>query len=192
TEAREAFLARAKLLKTKLRHRYIAEVQDFGLLEEQGYLAVQYVPGGTILQRFAAGGCYAPDEVKRVLSPIADALHYAHVNNILHGNLHPGNLVIGERNDILLTDFSLLLVPFDDKTSGLLYRAPEHLSGIINAASDQYSLAIMVYEWLCGRRPYKGTDRETLSHQQEHEEFPLLHILNSAISPAVERVLLLA
>src|SRR5437764_13765140 len=48
TEAREAFLARAKLLKTKLRHRYIADVQDFGIIGDQGYLAMQYVPRGTI------------------------------------------------------------------------------------------------------------------------------------------------
>ncbi len=191
-EARDTFLARAKLLKTKLRHRYIAEVQDSGILGDLGYLVVQYVPGGTILQRFSVGECHAPDEVKRVLSPIADALHYAHVNNILHGNLHPGNLLVGERNDVLLTDFSLLLEPFDDKAPALLYRAPEHLQGTLTAASDQYSLAVMVYEWLCGRRPYKGTDRKTLSHQQEHETFPLPHILNSAISPAVERVLLQA
>ncbi len=113
-EAREAFLAHTKKLK-KLKHRNIAEIQDAGFTsttngkEEYGYHVVQYVLEDTITQRFAAGQQNKPDEVKRVLSPVADALHYAHVMNIVHGNLHPGNLLIAENKDILLTDFSPVL-----------------------------------------------------------------------------------
>ncbi len=203
-EAKEAFLARAKKLK-KLKHRNIIEIQDFGFLPMQGqnlhepdcaYLVTQYASGGSIAQRIIPGQHIPADEVKRILSPIADALHYAHINNIVHGNLHPGNLLIGERNETLLGDFSLLLhdvLPsFDGETSALPYRAPEHLQGICTAASDQYALAVMVYQLLCGCRPYQATGREALLRQQQQEPLPMPRSLNQDISAAVESVLLQA
>src|SRR5258705_12684939 len=82
-DARETFLAHAKKLK-KLKHRNIAEIQDVGFIsstkgkEEYGYHVIQYVLEDTITQRFAAGQQNKPDEVKRVLSIVADALNYAH------------------------------------------------------------------------------------------------------------------
>ncbi len=203
-EAKEAFLARAKQLK-KLKHRNIIEVQDFGFMPMQGqnlheqdctYLVTQYASGGSIAQRIIRGQCIPADEVKRILSPIADALHYAHINNIVHGNLHPGNLLIGERNETLLGDFSLLLhdvLPsFDGETLALPYRAPEHLQGTCTPASDQYALAVIVYQLLCGRRPYQANEREALLPQQQQEQLPAPRSLNQDISPAVESVLLQA
>ena len=203
-EAKEAFLARAKQLK-KLKHRNIIEVQDFGFVPIHGqnlheqdctYLVTQYASGGSIAQRIIPGQRIPADEVKRILSPIADALHYAHINNIVHGNLHPGNLLIGERNETLLGDFSLLLhdiLPsFDGETLALPYRASEHLQGTCTPASDQYALAVMVYQLLCGRRPYLATEREALLRQQQQEQLPAPRSLNQDISPAVESVLLQA
>src|SRR5258708_35612658 len=98
-EANEASLTHAKRLK-KLKPRNIIEVHDFGLThhldqaEEQGYLVMQYVPGETLLQRTPPGSALPTDEVKRRLSPLADALKYAHVSNIFHGNLHSVNLLV--------------------------------------------------------------------------------------------------
>jgi Rad3-related DNA helicase/serine/threonine protein kinase len=194
-EAKEIFLARAKQLK-KLKHRFIIEVQDFGFLpnvdvqQDYAYLVTQYAAGGSMATRIIAGQRIAGDEVKRILSPIADALHYAHVNNIVHGNLHPGNLLVGERNETLLTDFSF--PSFDGGTAALSYKAPEQLQGTCTPASDQYALAVIAYEWLCGRRPYEANEKEALLRQQQQEPLPAPRSLNSDISPAVERVLLQA
>ena len=204
-EAKEAFLARAKQLK-KLKHRYIIDIQDYGFTQhtqdtqdtgkDYAYLVMQYVPAGTVRQNISPGQCLRSDEVKRMLSPLASALHYAHVSNILHGNLHPCNLLVDTNNDILLTDFSLPLQSAfpspDDATLAIPYMAPEQLQGTLMAASDQYSLAVMVYEWLCGRRPYEATGREKLLHQQERDPLPAPGSLNADISPAIERVLLQA
>src|SRR5438067_665891 len=194
--SKQAFLARAKQLN-KLKHRNIVDIQDFGLTQEDyGYLVMQYIPGETLRQHIPSGQHLLPAEVKRILSPLASALHYAHVSNILHGNLHPGNLLVDTNNDILLTDFSLPLQSAfpspDDAALAIPYMAPEQLQGTLMAASDQYSLAVMVYEWLCGRRPYEATGREKLLHQQEHDPLPAPGSLNADISPAIERVLLQA
>ena len=203
-EAREAFLTRAKSLK-KLKHRNIAEVVDYGLLageangeqqSPQGYLVMQYVTGKSIREHFPAGQCQKPDEVKRILSPIADALQYAHTMHIQHGALHPGNILLDESRQILLTGFSPippdLSQPQYQEPAAMLYMAPEQLQGNPTLTSDQYALAVMVYEWLCGHHPYSATERETLLQQQLHEPLPAPRGLNNDISPAVEQVLIKA
>src|SRR5215831_2506072 len=194
-EAKEDFLARARKLK-KLKHRNIIEVMDYGFAPDAdgeqncGYLVMQYAANGSIAKRFMIGQRIPADEVKRILSPVADALHYAHVNNVVHGNLHPGNLLVGERNETLLTGFSCMLqdvLPsFNGETAAIPYKAPEHLQGTATAASDQYALAVIVYEWLCGRRPYEAAE---LLRLQEREPLPAPRSLNPDISPAVEGVL---
>jgi Rad3-related DNA helicase/serine/threonine protein kinase len=194
-EAREAFLSRARQLK-KLTHRNIINTLDANFDGDYGYLVMEYAAGETLRQRIQPGERLAPDQVKFLLTPIADALSYAHASNALHGNLHPGNLLAGAHNDILLTEFALSLpgapVALDDAALAVPYMAPEHLRGQPCAASDQYSLAVIAYEWLCGQRPYAATEREELLRQQEGGPFPAPRSLNEAISPAVEQVIVRA
>lgn len=189
---KEAFLTRAKLLK-KLKHRNMSEIMDAGMAqigepaEDYGYLVVQYIQGSTIHTRFAPGQCYAPDEVRAVLFPLADTLQYAHKLLAIHGNLHPGNVLLAGK-DIFLTDFSLPAQIFP-LPEAQLYRAPEHLRATASAASDQYSLAVMAYEWLCGRRPYVASSPEELLFQQEHEPLPAPSSFNPQIKPRIEEIL---
>ena len=201
-EAKEAFLLRAKQLK-KLKHRQVIEIHDFGFVQDAdndegdlAYLVLQYLPGETLRQHVPPGRRIPADEVKRRLSPIASALHYAHVSGIVHGNLHPGNLLIDPNDNTLLTDFSFTLqgLPFSPahESNAIPYLAPEQLQGHPTAAGDQYALAVMVYEWLCGQRPYSAAEREQLLHQQTHDPLPTPRSLNSDISPAIEQVLLQA
>jgi len=201
-EAKEAFLLRAKQLK-KLKHRQVVEIHDFGFVQDAdndegdlAYLVLQYLPGETLRQHVPPGRRIPADEVKRRLSPIASALHYAHVSGIVHGNLHPGNLLIDPNDNTLLTDFSFTLqgLPFSpaQESNAIPYLAPEQLQGHPTAAGDQYALAVMVYEWLCGQRPYSAAEREQLLHQQTHDPLPTPRSLNSDISPAIEQVLLQA
>lgn len=197
---KETFVARAKLLK-KLKHRYITEILDYGMLQsgepadDYGYLVTQYIEGDNIRARFAAGQCASPDEVRRVLLSLADTLQYAHKMFAVHGNLHPGNVLQTEK-DFFLTDFSLLVpgqtLATESERLSLLYRAPEHLKGTVTQISDQYSLAVMTYEWLCGRRPYLATTIDELQFQQAHEPLPMPSTFNPDISALVEGTLLKA
>ncbi len=199
-EEKESFLARAKLLK-KLKHRFITEVLDAGMLQagepadDYGYLVTQYIEGSSIRERFPASQCAAPDEVRRVLLALADTLQYAHKMFAVHGNLHPGNVLQTDK-DFFLTDFSLLLTttpaPLQPANQAILYRAPEHLLGSPTMLSDQYSLAVMTYEWLCGQRPYQAMTLTELLAQQEHSPLTPPSSLNPAISPLVEETLLKA
>src|SRR5262249_16033749 len=118
------------------------------------------------------------------------------MSNTLHGNLQPGNLILGEHNDILLTNFSLTppgaLYELDDLAFAIPYMSPEQLRGQTSTSNDQYALAVMAYEWLCGRRPYAATERELLQQQQQQIPLPAPRSLNEAISPAAECVILQA
>jgi Rad3-related DNA helicase/serine/threonine protein kinase len=194
-EDKKAFLTRAKQLK-KLQNRTIVNILDANFDGEYGYLVMDTIPGIAMSQRIKAGEQLAADEAKRYLSPLADALHYAHLNNIVHGNLQPGNLFVDERNNVLLTEFSLTpvdaLFELDDQREAIPYMAPEQLEGRTNAATDQYSLAVIIYELLCGRRPYQETGREPLLQKQLQEEPPPVRSFNSGISASVEQVLLQA
>jgi Rad3-related DNA helicase/serine/threonine protein kinase len=200
TAARESFLTHAKQLK-KLKRSNITEIQNFGIMAEPGnqpdlaYLVIEYIEGSAMRKQFAAGKLFAPDEIKPILSTIADTLQYAHVSHILHGNLHPGNILPGE--ELRITDFSPmpqeLLQPFNHlATPALPYKAPEHLRGMPTPASDQYSLAVIIYELLCGHRPFTANEHDALLYQQEHKPIPSPRSLNSKISPTVETVLLKA
>ena len=193
-EEKEAFLTRAKSLK-KLKHRNIAETLAYGLLPNdkqpatRGYLVTQYISEKSLLERFPQNQLVMPDEVKRALSPIADALQYAHASHIYHHHLHPASILIDESKQFLLTGFSPL-PSYTNDPDALPYMAPEALQGNPGSASDQYSLGVMVYEWLCGQRPYSATDRETLLRQQQSKALPAPRSLNSVLSPAVEQVVL--
>jgi Rad3-related DNA helicase/serine/threonine protein kinase len=187
TAAKEAFLTRAKQLK-KLKNRNIINITDANFDGDYGYLVMEYVEGETLRQRIAPGTQIAPDVVRLYLSHVAGALHYAHVSNILHSNLHPGNLIYGPYASVIVTEFALLQPELDDETFAIPYMAPEQLRGQSSSASDQYALAVMAYEWLTGRRPYEATERDLLLEQQTKGSFPPLRELNPAISPSIENV----
>jgi Rad3-related DNA helicase/serine/threonine protein kinase len=194
-EEKEAFLARAKQLK-KLKNRNIVNIVDASFDGDLAYLVMEYYTGEPMPQHLGSGQRLAPDYVKRYLSPIAGALHYAHMSNTVHGNLQPSNLVVANHHEILLTNFSLTppnaSYELDDLDFAVPYMSPEQLQGQISTSSDQYALAAMTYEWLCGRRPYDATERELLQQQQRQAPLPAPHSLNEAISPAVESVILQA
>ncbi len=193
SEAQAAFIARATSLK-KLSHRAIVPIKDVGIHEEHGYLVMEHVQGEPLSVAYAMQP-NAPEIVRQIFASIADALQSAHVRNILHNNLHPAVILAGTRAEYLLTDFSLsspqLGLPLDDETSAIPYMAPEHLRGQPTTASDQYALAAMSYEWLCGRRPYQASTRDLLLEQQT-TPLPALRTFNATLSTDIEHVIIKA
>lgn len=194
-EAKEAFLTHAKQLK-KLAHRNILKVSDFGLDDAHGYLVTELVNGETLRQFAPVGKVRPASDVRVMLSHLAEGLQYAHTHHVIHGNLCPDTILAKSTHEFILSDFSLSLPAFDlvldDREFAIPYMAPEQLAGQPSEASDQYALAIIAYELLCGRRPYEATERELLLAQQQSHTLPAPHSLNPAISEAVERVLLQA
>ncbi len=128
----------------------------------------------------------------------ADALHYAHSQKLVHRDVKPENMLVGRRNEILLSDFGIALVTQSSRYQGTrdvvgtaAYMSPEQIQGKPRPASDQYSLAVVVYEWLTGERPFRGSFTE-IAVQHAVTPPPPLHEKIPTISPEVERVVLTA
>src|ERR1700680_1829415 len=98
---------------------------------------------------------------------IADALQYAHDEKLIHRDIKPENMLIGRRNEVLLSDFGIALIAqtsryqsTQDVIGTVAYMAPEQIQGKPRPASDLYSVGIVVYEWLTGDRPFHGSFTE--------------------------------
>ncbi len=162
----EGFLSEARTL-ARLRHPHIVRVLDFGVQEGIPFLVMEYAPGGTLRQLHPKGAQLALETVVSYVKQVASALQYAHEQRLIHRDLKPENLLLGPDQEVWLSDFGLAIVahstrsqPFQQTAGTLAYMAPEQLQGHPTPASDQYALGVMVYEWLCGERPFSGSFSE--------------------------------
>lgn len=152
----------------QLSHPHIVHILDFGLADGVPFLAMDYCPQGTLRERHASGDQLALPTVVSYAMQIADALQYIHEQNLVHRDIKPANMLIGQRAEILLSDFGIASpihnmpsVSQHGLTGTWAYMAPELIHVPARPASDQYALAIVVYEWLCGVRPFEITDKES-------------------------------
>jgi hypothetical protein len=128
---------------------------------------------------------------------VADALQYAHERKVIHRDVKPENMLVGQNGDILLSDFGIAVVAQSSRYSGqevggtAAYMAPEQLQGRASPASDQYALAVTAYAWLTGEQPFKGSFAEICSQHLLTPPTPLRQKVPS-LPAAVEQVVLIA
>jgi serine/threonine protein kinase len=141
-----------------LTHPNIVRVLEFGVQDEKFFLAMEYALGDTMRQNYPPGSRLSPAFVVSLIKQIANALQYAHNQNIIHGNLKPENILLGQDNEVLLSDFgisTILQTMNSQQVQPIAYIAPEQFDGKPQRASDQYALAVIAYEWLSGERPFQ-------------------------------------
>ncbi|HEY7417709.1 MAG TPA: serine/threonine-protein kinase, partial [Ktedonobacteraceae bacterium] len=194
----EQFRHEAYIL-ARFNHPNIIRMLDFGLEETEHlpFLVMYYAPHGTLRQRHPEGSCIPLNSVRQYVKSIASALQYAHDHHIIHRDVKPENMLIGEQDEILLSDFGLALLSQNtlnslqqqtqDMGGTTYYMAPEQLEGKVRPASDQYALAVVVYEWLCGARPFEGSVIQVCLQHMTTQPQPLREKLPT-LSPAVEQV----
>lgn len=150
----------------RLSHPSIVKLLEFGVDGESGtpFLVINYAPNGSLRQRHAAGSVLPLPLVLTYVKQLASALQYAHASGIVHRDVKPDNMLVGEQNQILLSDFGIAVTTqqLDARsTPGVMgsapYMAPEQWRGQPQPGSDQYALGIVIYEWLCGTPPFQGT-----------------------------------
>jgi len=188
----EAFRREAQII-ARLEHPHIVRVLDFDVRAGTPFLVMGYAPGGTLRTLHPKGSRLGLLTVVDYVSQVASALQYAHENCVMHRDLKPENLLVGSSKEILLGDFGIALLSQNSRQSGTqdvvgtaAYMAPEQFKGKPGIASDQYALAVIVYEWLSGERPFSGTFVE-LASQHLYATPPSLQG-KAAAPPAVERV----
>jgi eukaryotic-like serine/threonine-protein kinase len=182
----------------RLEHPHIVRVLDFGVEDRLPFLVMSYAPNGTLRQRHPKGTRLTPSAVLPYIKQVVDALQYAHNEKLIHRDVKPENMLLDRNNQIMLSDFGLAIASYSssqesprDVSGTIAYMAPEQTRGKPRPASDQYSLGVVVYEWLCGTRPFNGSYQE-IAVQQVLNPPQALHEHEPSISPALEAVVLKA
>ena len=197
SDTNEQFLAEARTI-AHLVHPHIVRVHDFGIENTTPFLVMDYAPNGTLRQRHPRGIALPLALVVPYIKQIASALQFAHDRRLIHRDVKPENMLLGARNEVLLSDFGIATISqtsrslsTQDISGTIAYMAPEQVQGKARPASDQYSLGVIIYEWLVGRCPFQGSFAEIAS-QHMFAPPPSLRALNPSIPGEVEEVLMTA
>ncbi len=193
----DAFLHEARTL-VHLIHPYIVRLLDFGVEDAIPFLVMDYAPNDTLRHRHPKGTQVAPSVVITYVQQVADALFYAHNRKVIHRDIKPENMLVGRQNEILLSDFGIAVVSLSSRTQikeetagTVMYMAPEQIQAHPRASSDQYSLAIVVYEWLAGKPPFQGSFAEVAGKHLYASPQPIRELVPS-VPPLLEQAVLTA
>ncbi len=182
----------------KLTHGNIVTVYDAGQFEELNYLVMEVIEGVS-LKEYGKGKARLP--VHRALSVVVDcclALDYSHAQGILHRDIKPANIMLANNGAVKLLDFGIAVGLRDDaaleKKGPTLgtpnYMSPEQILGRdLDAASDFYSLATVLFELLTGRQLFKARKVKDLFRTVVHQEAPRLHDIRPDLPPELSEVL---
>jgi WD40 repeat protein len=193
----DAFRTEARTI-AHLIHPHIVRVLDFGVEDKTPFLVMDYAPYGTLRHLHPKGSFFPLATIVTYIKQVADALQYAHDEKLIHRDIKPENMLVGERHEVLLSDFGIALVAQSSRHQStqevigtVTYMSPEQIQGKPRPASDQYSLGIVVYEWLCGDRPFHGSFTE-LCTQHMFAPPPPLREKMPTISTDIEYVVMTA
>jgi DNA-binding response OmpR family regulator len=174
-------LARERAALAAIRHPAIVEIHDYGSRAGHEYLAMDYFSRGDLKARLRQG--VSEEDTLRYVGEIAAALRVVHAAGIVHRDLKPANVMLRENDAIVLIDFGLarqLDGGLKSTRTGVLrgspyYMSPEQAMGEeLDARSDLYSLGVIYYELLTGKRPYSGQSAIEVLEQHVNAPVPRL------------------
>lgn len=188
--AYERFVREARVASA-LRHPSLVEVYEVSF--DQGFLVMEYLPGGSLAQRLAAGEPMTGSQVRRMALDLIGGLEVAHHRGVVHRDVKPANIFFDARGSAKLGDFGVahLVDLGQTQTGGLIgtlaYMSPEQITGApISVAADLYSLGITVFEALTRRLPFLGPD---FVAQHLGEMPPMVSRVADGVSPEWDHIL---
>jgi eukaryotic-like serine/threonine-protein kinase len=184
----------------RLAHPNVVATFDTGIDGGVAYIVMELVAGRTLREVLRDEGALPIAKAVAIAAAVADALHYAHQAGIVHRDVKPGNILIGQDGRVKVTDFGIAKAASgrDLTQSGALlgtakYLAPEQVSGQPqDGRSDVYGLGVVLYEMLRGKPPFTGDTDMAIAYQQAHAEPPKLRPLRPDVSRRLEDVVLKA
>jgi len=199
----DQFLARfqqeARVVARMGSHENIVQVYDVESHEGNYYIIMEYVEGRSLGDRIKAGEKIPLDDALRIVRQTARALQHAHERGIVHRDVKPDNVMLTNTGKVKVMDFGIARVENSSvKTqTGMSigtphYMSPEQIEGrrTLDARSDVYSLAVMLYYLVVGKLPFNEDNPFTLAMKHISEPPPPPSMVNPSIDPVLEGLIL--
>ncbi len=178
-----------------LRHRHIVQIFDVGVAEDTPYMALAWLPRGSLAQQAFP---LDPVEALRLLREVGMALGHAHRAGVVHRDVKPENILLDEQDAFVLTDFGIAQLAGSSQSltaEGSTLGTPAYMSpeqwqgGELDGRADLYSLGVVFYRCLVGSLPYQGKDGWSVGMQHMQAPLPLLPQALKQYQPLLDRLL---
>jgi serine/threonine protein kinase len=179
-----------------LNHPNIVRIYDLGIADDHAYIAMEHFPAGDLRARMKTQ--LAPRTAVHFLAQIASALDAIHAVGVLHRDLKPANVMLRADGTLCLIDFGLAKAnEMEAELTGSreIFGTPYYMSPeqghaeLIDARSDLYSLGVVFYEMLIGRKPYTGSTAMEVIYKHKRAELPAIEPQYAAYEPLLRRLL---
>ncbi|WP_296510161.1 serine/threonine-protein kinase [Rhodoferax sp.] len=188
-DARERFFREAETAG-RLQHQHIVTIFDAGEEHDLAYIAMEFLKGRDLVEHTKPGNLLPVAQVLSIVNRVAQALDYAHRQQVVHRDIKPANIMFESGTDtVKVTDFGIARITDSSKTkTGLVlgtpsFMSPEQLAGKkVDGRSDLYSLGVMLYQLLTGVLPFRGESMAELMYKIANEDAADIRIHRSDLS----------
>lgn len=194
-QARARFFREAEMAG-RLSHPHIVTIYDAG--EDQGtaYIAMELLRGRHLIEYTSPTRLLPPAIAIEIVARLADALHYAHQNQVVHRDIKPANIMFdAPSGELKITDFGIARLTDSGRTrTGVVlgtpsFMSPEQLQGRpVTGSSDLFSLAVTLFQLLTGQLPFRGDSMPSLMMKIAQEPHPRIRTINPALPPGIDAV----
>jgi serine/threonine-protein kinase len=199
TDARERFFREAETAG-RLQHQNIVTIFDAGEEHDLAFIAMEFLKGSDLADFCKVGQLLPVAKVLSIVARVAEALAYAHTQNVVHRDIKPANIMYERESDtVKVTDFGIARITDSSKTkTGLVlgtpsFMSPEQLAGKkVDGRSDLYSLGVMLYQMLAGVLPFRGDSMSELMFKIANEEAADVRIIRPELPENLANVVALA
>ena len=195
-DAKARFFREAEMAG-RLNHPGIVIVFDAGEEDGLAYIAMEYLRGQHLSNYTEAGRLLPPRTVMLLMARVADALHYAHRQNVVHRDIKPANIMYNpETDELKITDFGIARLTDTSRTkTGIVlgtpsFMSPEQLEGRnLDGRSDLFALGVSLFFLLTGQLPFRADSMTRLMHKIASEQHPSIRVLQPELPECVEEIM---
>ena len=199
TDARERFFREAETAG-RLQHQNIVTIFDAGEEHDLAYIAMEFLKGRDLVDYCKGGQLLPVATVLSIVARVAEALAYAHKQNVVHRDIKPANIMYELESDtVKVTDFGIARITDSSKTkTGLVlgtpsFMSPEQLAGKkVDGRSDLYSLGVMLFQMLAGVLPFRGDSMAELMFKIANEEAPDIRVIRPELAAELSNTVALS
>jgi serine/threonine-protein kinase len=181
----------------RLNHPNIVTIFDAGEEHDLAYIAMEFLKGKDLVPYTKPGNLMPVAKVMDIVARVADALSYAHQNNVVHRDIKPANIMYEPDSDaVKVTDFGIARITDSSKTkTGMVlgtpsYMSPEQLAGKkIDGRSDLFSLGVMLFQMACGKLPFEGDSMAQLMFKIANEAHPHIREFNPQVPECLAAII---